>query len=152
MMGWCLYEIIYILAAGNVALLFAILIILNLFRLSHDIIQKIASLAFVSLFIVGAGVVVSESLISYFGTSNCEVQGNVSIISMILTFIVIVFVSIAIRKRKYVFNNKVDKVLSVLFILFIIGGISTLVWEGEFFDFIELLVSLNTNIFTRLHF
>ncbi len=150
MMGWCLYEIIYILAAGNLALLFAILITLNLFRLRSDIVQKMTALASVSLLIVGVGVVVSESVIGYLGTSNCEVEGDVSMAGMVASIVVVVIVSIATRKRKYVFNSKVDKVLGILLGLFIIGVISTLVWEGKFYDFIELIVSLDVRFFSRL--
>lgn len=139
-MGWCLNELVYFLAAGNVTLLFSILLILNLFLLRYDSIKKISSLAIVSLLIVGVGAVLSESYIDYLNTSDCTNRGDISTTSMVLSGLVIVFVCFAVRKRKHVFNGKVDMALNILFILFLSTMISIFVWEGDFLESMEFLI------------
>lgn len=149
-MGWCMYELVYMLAAGNLVLIYAGFIIYNLLRRRFKVVRKILVQSLVSFLIVGGGVLLSEFMISLLDDQGCDNSGNMAIAAMLLATFVIIFFSAIIKNKQYVFNEKVDIYLSIISLILVSTIIAISIWEDDFIEILELIVMLPISIILDL--
>lgn len=145
-MGWCLYELAYLFAAGNIVLFFLFWAVYHLFRRRYDKVQKISSLGTVSVLVVALGMLVSEAVLEMGDVSDCDIEGSTAIFMMIVSTLAIIYVLALTRKREHVFNKKADLILSVVFWVFLAIVILMIALDGDLSDVFSFILMLPISI------
>jgi hypothetical protein len=124
MLGWCLYELIYLLAFFGLFLGFGVCIVYSYLRVRITQATKFFALHAISTILLGVGYVSSEFYIDFFGNYSCDSETDIAIKSMIISFACVVYLCVKFRAKEYVLNSSVNHWLAVVSVLLYFGGIT----------------------------
>lgn len=140
-MGWCLYELIYLVTLSSVTFVFCGYSFYNLVRWRISKCNKAIALHFISMFLIGFGYLVSEYFIDYYGQNSCQERESVSSQVMLVSTIFIMIMCFVLRKKQYILNCPVNKILVFLDAALLLAVLLFVVIP-EWKDFIKLITFL----------
>lgn len=146
----CWYELIYAIAVANVMFVFVLIALYYLIVKKFRVVQKVSTLGFISLVILGFGFIVSEFLIDYFDGYSCEKNEIIATWTMFISIAIIVFLFITLRKKEYVFGRIFDRILMILFTVLVSATLYIIVTGDDAEDIIMLLLLGPMEIVFRL--
>jgi hypothetical protein len=113
MMGWCMYELIYLIALSSVTSVFCVYVFYNLIRWRLSTSLKAIALHFLSVLLIGLGYLISEYYIDYNNHFRCEDREGTASIVMLISVLIIILLCVLLLRKQYVINRSVNTLLAL---------------------------------------